>query len=718
MNWARSISFALLCAALAAAGMVPAAPVQPVVYDIPRLDNITIDGKGDDWGTRGFRVEAMHDISQALYDSPRADMSDAKVRLGWDARGLLVLINVVDVSPLEDDKLDSLWTKDSVELYMTSQLGGKDFFQLLLSPGVDGKHKAIRQYFYDLRTSEALKSVKLACSAARTKTANGYVMEVLLPWSNLGVTPAPGVTVGAQVMINDIDAQGALWHKLWYPKTGAAFFSDHMYSVRLAEAPSAPVQVQAYCYQERYHRIVVSAIGASEQLGKTLTVSEGDRLLGSAQMTAVDNERSKAEVLLPLTPDGPHYQTLTATIDGQQFTMDPTPIYFERLKTIQRLQLNFTSYVFHTVGFPGGDFADPSLAENLLGRYTLQISYYDASYHQVFSADTPGRYGALVEVTTESGTKFRRYVTLYRQPVDIDWSKRGAAISDSLLAKLKVPSRVISEQGQTAGEMRKALYEDFTKQPESAVYLAGLAEIAAGSGPVSARTNARSRNSCWWYGLRKQLGISETYPYVTLYPEGFGTDSRRRYPLIIALHGSGQDPDFENFKQIHRQRVAGIYPHEISLYCRRALLAGGRVVAGDGGCHAGGGAGQRAGRCEPCLPHRTEHGRLWHLGNSLRLPERYAAIVPIAGGGDLKDAVQLKHMPVWAFHGADDQAVKVICTTDMVKAIHKAGGHPKMTIYPGVGHGSWGPAYSDPALYAWLFQQQRGGDGKTTPQEK
>ena len=33
------------------------------IYDIPRLDNIEIDGKAEDWGDRGFRVDGLKDDS-------------------------------------------------------------------------------------------------------------------------------------------------------------------------------------------------------------------------------------------------------------------------------------------------------------------------------------------------------------------------------------------------------------------------------------------------------------------------------------------------------------------------------------------------------------------------------------------------------------------------------------------------------------------------------
>jgi predicted peptidase len=69
-------------------------------------------------------------------------------------------------------------------------------------------------------------------------------------------------------------------------------------------------------------------------------------------------------------------------------------------------------------------------------------------------------------------------------------------------------------------------------------------------------------------------------------------------------------------------------------------------------------------------------------------------------------------MPIWAFHGEVDPAVPVAFSKVMVKAVTDAGGHAKLTIYPGVGHASWIPAYADTELYDWLFQQRREVGGK------
>lgn len=89
-----------------------------------------------------------------------------------------------------------------------------------------------------------------------------------------------------------------------------------------------------------------------------------------------------------------------------------------------------------------------------------------------------------------------------------------------------------------------------------------------------------------------------------------------------------------------------------------------------------------------------------------RAPDRIAAAIPICGGGDPALVERYAKIPIWTFHGDADPIIPVKATKDMVAALEKAGGKPKVTYYPGVEHESWIPAYKDPELYRWLFEQR------------
>lgn len=109
----------------------------------------------------------------------------------------------------------------------------------------------------------------------------------------------------------------------------------------------------------------------------------------------------------------------------------------------------------------------------------------------------------------------------------------------------------------------------------------------------------------------------------------------------------------------------------------------------------------------------------WSLG--LSHPERFAAIVPICGGGDplkvllvdAKRVAALKSLPVWAFHGAKDPVVKLVESERMVAALKQAGVREvELTVYPEAQHDSWTDTYANPKLYEWLLQHQRPAPAK------
>jgi len=95
----------------------------------------------------------------------------------------------------------------------------------------------------------------------------------------------------------------------------------------------------------------------------------------------------------------------------------------------------------------------------------------------------------------------------------------------------------------------------------------------------------------------------------------------------------------------------------------------------------------------------------WDLAT--RMPDRFAAILPICGGGDDRNAGRIAKLPIWCAHGDADEAVPVERSRDMIAAIRAAGGNPHYVEMPGVGHDSWTPTYRDPAALEWLFEQRR-----------
>ncbi len=113
----------------------------------------------------------------------------------------------------------------------------------------------------------------------------------------------------------------------------------------------------------------------------------------------------------------------------------------------------------------------------------------------------------------------------------------------------------------------------------------------------------------------------------------------------------------------------------------------------------------------------VDRDRVYLTGNSMGgygtwaaasfAPGRFAAIVPLCGGGDAAQARRLVNLPIWAFHGASDDVVPLEASEAMVDAVKKCGGSVQFTMYPERGHDICDVTYRDKRLYKWLLAQRR-----------
>ena len=90
-----------------------------------------------------------------------------------------------------------------------------------------------------------------------------------------------------------------------------------------------------------------------------------------------------------------------------------------------------------------------------------------------------------------------------------------------------------------------------------------------------------------------------------------------------------------------------------------------------------------------------------------RLPNVFAAAFPICGGANPNTAAKMKNVSWWIFHGAKDDVVPPYYSENMAKALKNAGAKIKFTLYPDANHNSWDPAFAEPELMSWLFNQKK-----------
>ena len=100
----------------------------------------------------------------------------------------------------------------------------------------------------------------------------------------------------------------------------------------------------------------------------------------------------------------------------------------------------------------------------------------------------------------------------------------------------------------------------------------------------------------------------------------------------------------------------------------------------------------------------------WHM--ALEYPNLFAAIAPVCGGWlwgyDFEERLcELKHLPVWAFHGELDDAVPVNDSIEMIEMLDDCDGNARLTLYPELGHDSWTVTYENPDLYTWFLEHRK-----------
>ena len=83
--------------------------------------------------------------------------------------------------------------------------------------------------------------------------------------------------------------------------------------------------------------------------------------------------------------------------------------------------------------------------------------------------------------------------------------------------------------------------------------------------------------------------------------------------------------------------------------------------------------------------------------------DRFAAAMPICGGGLPGMAGQIGNLPIRAFHGLCDKTVDPIESLQMAKAVNREGGHAELILFPELAHNCWDRVYTDTRNYDWLF---------------
>jgi formylglycine-generating enzyme required for sulfatase activity/acetyl esterase/lipase len=120
-----------------------------------------------------------------------------------------------------------------------------------------------------------------------------------------------------------------------------------------------------------------------------------------------------------------------------------------------------------------------------------------------------------------------------------------------------------------------------------------------------------------------------------------------------------------------------------------------------------------------CRDYKADKNRVYLTGLSLggqgtwslaaQYRGRWAAIAPVCGANFAPNmAHKIKDVPCWCFHGDADETISVEHSRKTIAALRAAGGTPRYTEYPGIGHRPcFEQAYASKELYEFFLANRK-----------
>jgi len=209
-----------------------------------------------------------------------------------------------------------------------------------------------------------------------------------------------------------------------------------------------------------------------------------------------------------------------------------------------------------------------------------------------------------------------------------------------------------------------------------------------------------------------QLKKKVEYDYLLSLPKNYDNETKK-FPLVVYLHGGSQRGNDLNKLKTYGLPQLVDKGQEFDFIIASPQCPGGKFWSSENWF-------------EPLYDnllakYRIDRSRVYLTGMSMGgygvfitamdFPEIFAAIVPMCGGCNDSDTTrihELKNIPVWAFHGTDDNIIPYSETERVVKGLEECGGLVKFTALENEGHYIQHLYETKPEIYKWLLKQVKG----------
>ncbi|MBM4077216.1 MAG: phospholipase, partial [Planctomycetes bacterium] len=199
-----------------------------------------------------------------------------------------------------------------------------------------------------------------------------------------------------------------------------------------------------------------------------------------------------------------------------------------------------------------------------------------------------------------------------------------------------------------------------------------------------------------------------TFDYLLYLPETYSAAGNERFPLLLFLHGAGERGTDVSLVKFHGP------PKLVEQDWKSPFI----VVSPQCPLNQQWNAPALLALLDDIeKKYRVDSDRIYVTGLSMGgagtwgliglASERFAAMLPICGKGNVEAASRAGRLPIWMVIGDRDLPAVVANNREIEILLKSKEGDIKLTIYSGVGHNSWAQTYSTPEFYDWLLRHRR-----------
>lgn len=393
-----------------------------------------------------------------------------------------------------------------------------------------------------------------------------------------------------------------------------------------------------------------------------------------------------------------------------------------------------TQYEIQTSSDGGRNYtkaAEGSWPESDLNWKTVTFETpVEATHVRLIAKAGKGGHTSLAEIRVEGSTFEAESLSKARENLKADYAAYALRYTDETLYE-EASWAAFTEQMETAGlkmdqeNLTLAEAEEISKKLRNAVLSLRKKEAK----PLNIQKAMQRK----FYTAKDNETI---LPYRIYLPEDYTEE--KKYPLVLFLHGAGERGNdnaaqLTNSNSYFFSRMLGAERNNYP-----AIIVAPQCPANEywvdapwaDGCYSleNIAKSNELQAVEELLVKLQEtysinKNRLYTVGFSMgafgvwdlimRNPDMFAAAIPIAGAGDPKQADAIKDIPIWGFHGENDQTVPCQTSTRRMAEALEAAGSEKMryTEYPTgayeSGHLIVSSVCGEEEFLSWLFGQKK-----------